>query len=67
MGDQGAHAVYLGPSGTQIGHKETMKDTARVLGRMVHGAVIRTFDQQDVVDFTAAMGSGGQRLQYRQL
>ena len=32
--DQGAHVTYLGPSGTQIGHKETMKDTARVLGRI---------------------------------
>ena len=31
--DQGAHVTYLGPSGSQIGHKETMKDTARVLGR----------------------------------
>lgn len=32
--DQGAHVTYLGPSGSHIGHKETMKDTARVLGRM---------------------------------
>ena len=32
--DQGAHVTYLGPSGTQIGHKESMKDTARVLGRI---------------------------------
>jgi ornithine carbamoyltransferase len=32
--DQGAHVTYLGPSGSQIGHKESMKDTARVLGRM---------------------------------
>ncbi|MGL4975747.1 MAG: ornithine carbamoyltransferase [Bosea sp. (in: a-proteobacteria)] len=32
--DQGAHVTYLGPTGTQIGHKESMKDTARVLGRM---------------------------------
>ena len=30
--DQGAHVTYLGPSGSQIGHKESMKDTARVLG-----------------------------------
>ncbi len=35
--DQGAHTTYLGPSGSQIGHKETMKDTARVLGRMYDG------------------------------
>ena len=32
--DQGAHVTYLGPDGSQIGKKETMKDTARVLGRM---------------------------------
>lgn len=32
--DQGAQVTYLGPSGSQIGHKESMKDTARVLGRM---------------------------------
>ncbi|MEK6213519.1 MAG: ornithine carbamoyltransferase subunit F, partial [Vibrio fluvialis] len=32
--DQGAQVSYLGPSGSQIGHKESMKDTARVLGRM---------------------------------
>ena len=32
--DQGAHVTYLGPSGSHIGHKESMKDTARVLGRM---------------------------------
>ena len=35
--DQGASVTYLGPSGSQIGHKETMKDTARVLGRMYDG------------------------------
>ncbi len=32
--DQGANVTYLGPTGSQIGHKESMKDTARVLGRM---------------------------------
>jgi len=32
--DQGAHVTYLGPEGSQIGHKESIKDTARVLGRM---------------------------------
>ena len=35
--DQGARVTYLGPSGSQIGKKETMKDTARVLGRMYDG------------------------------
>lgn len=43
--DQGAHTTYLGPSGTQIGHKETMKDTARVLGRMFDGIEYRGFGQ----------------------
>ncbi len=35
--DQGAHVTYLGPTGSQIGIKESMKDTARVLGRMFDG------------------------------
>ena len=35
--DQGAHITYLGPTGSQIGDKETMKDTARVLGRRYEG------------------------------
>ncbi len=35
--DQGAHVTYIGSSGSHIGYKETMKDTARVLGRMYHG------------------------------
>jgi ornithine carbamoyltransferase len=39
--DQGAHVTYLGPSGSQIGHKESMKDTARVLGRMYDGIEYR--------------------------
>lgn len=37
--DQGAQVTYLGPSGSQIGHKESMKDTARVLGRMYDGGI----------------------------
>ncbi len=39
--DQGAHITYLDPSGSQIGHKESMKDTARVLGRMFDGIEFR--------------------------
>ena len=46
--DQGAHVTYLGPSGTQIGHKETMKDTARVLGRVYHAIEYRGFSQENV-------------------
>ena len=45
--DQGAHVTYLGPSGSHIGHKETMKDTARVLGRIYDGIEYRGFGQND--------------------
>ncbi|WP_281995114.1 ornithine carbamoyltransferase [Ruegeria faecimaris] len=44
--DQGAGVTYLGPSGSQIGHKESMKDTARVLGRMFDGIEYRGFGQE---------------------
>ncbi len=47
--DQGAHVSYLGPAGSQIGHKESMKDTARVLGRMYDGIEYRGFGQ-DIVE-----------------
>ena len=43
--DQGAHVTYLGPTGSQIGTKESMKDTARVLGRMFDGIAYRGFGQ----------------------
>ncbi len=46
--DQGAHVTYLGPSGSQIGHKESTKDTARVLGRMYDGIEYRGFAQETV-------------------
>ena len=46
--DQGAHVTYLGPSGSQMGHKETVKDTARVLGRMYDGIEYRGFGQEIV-------------------
>ncbi|KAB2916057.1 MAG: ornithine carbamoyltransferase [Hyphomicrobiaceae bacterium] len=44
--DQGAHVTYLGPTGTQIGHKESMKDTARVLGRTYDAIEFRGSSQQ---------------------
>ncbi len=44
--DQGAHVSYLGPSGSHIGKKETMKDTARVLGRTYDGIEYRGFGQE---------------------
>lgn len=46
--DQGANVTYLGPSGSQIGNKESMKDTARVLGRMYDGIEYRGFAQKTV-------------------
>lgn len=46
--DQGAHVSYIGPSGSQIGHKESMKDTARVLGRMYDGIQYRGYGQEIV-------------------
>ena len=47
--DQGAHVTYLGPTGSQIGNKESMKDTARVLGRMYDGIEYRGYGQ-DIVE-----------------
>lgn len=46
--DQGAHVTYLGPSGSQMGKKESMKDTARVLGRIYDGIEYRGFAQTTV-------------------
>lgn len=46
--DQGANVTYLGPTGSQIGAKESMKDTARVLGRMYDGIEYRGFGQNRV-------------------
>ena len=46
--DQGAHVTYMGPGGSHIGHKESVKDTARVLGRMYDAIEFRGFAQDDV-------------------
>ena len=54
--DQGAHVTYLGPSGSQIGHKETMKDTARVLGRTYDGIEYRGFAQATVETLAECAG-----------
>ncbi len=54
--DQGAQVTYLGPSGSQIGNKETMKDTARVLGRMYDGIEYRGFGQSIVEELAAYAG-----------
>ncbi len=49
----GGQPMFLNANDIQLGRGEPIKDTARVLGRMVHGAIIRTFAQQDVNDFAA--------------
>ncbi len=54
--DQGAHVTYLGPTGSQIGIKETMKDTARVLGRMYDGIEYRGFGQSIVEELAKYAG-----------
>ena len=54
--DQGAHVTYLGPTGSQIGHKESMKDTARVLGRMYDAIEFRGFSQQSAQELAAFSG-----------
>jgi len=46
--DQGAHVTYIDPVASQIGHKESIKDTARVLGRMFDGIEYRGYSQEIV-------------------
>lgn len=52
----GGRVMFLSSSEIQLGRGEPIKDTARVMGRMVHGAVIRTFAQQDVEQFAEFSG-----------
>ena len=52
----GGFPMFLSGNDIQLGRGEPIKDTARVLGRMVHGTIIRTFAQQDVVDFAEFSG-----------
>jgi ornithine carbamoyltransferase len=54
--DQGAHVTYLGPTGSHIGQKETVKDTARVLGRMYDAIQYRGFGQEVVEELAAHAG-----------
>jgi ornithine carbamoyltransferase len=54
--DQGAHVTYLDPAGSQIGHKESVKDTARVLGRMFDAIEFRGFSQAAVEDIAKYAG-----------
>ncbi len=52
----GGQTMFLNASEIQLGRGEPIKDTARVLGRMIHGAVIRTFAQNDVEEFAKFSG-----------
>ena len=52
----GGSVMFLSGADTQLGRGEPIKDTARVLGRMVHGAVIRTYSQEDVEEFAKYSG-----------
>jgi ornithine carbamoyltransferase len=54
--DQGASTTYLDPSGSQIGHKESVRDTARVLGRMYDGIEYRGDSQQKVEELAGYAG-----------
>src|SRR2546428_3947584 len=54
--NQGANVTYIGPSGSHIGDKETMKDTARVLGRMYDGIEYRGFAQSQVEELACYAG-----------
>lgn len=52
----GAHVTYLDPSGSQMGHKESVKDTGRVLGRMFDGIEYRGFSQASVEELASSSG-----------
>src|SRR5579872_3553377 len=54
--DQGAHVTYLGPDSSQIGQKESIRDTARVLGRMFDAIEYRGFGQDSVEQLGASAG-----------
>jgi len=54
--DEGACTTYLGPGETQLGYKESMKDTARVLGRMFDGIEYRGFSQEGIEILSACSG-----------
>lgn len=54
--DQGAHVTYLEPTGSQIGHKESIADTARVLGKMYDGIEYRGFGQERVEELAKYAG-----------
>ncbi|HSC51855.1 MAG TPA: ornithine carbamoyltransferase subunit F, partial [Gaiellaceae bacterium] len=54
--DQGAHVTFIGPTGSHMGHKETVKDTARVLGRMYDAIEYRGFGEEIADELAAYAG-----------
>src|SRR5215208_8176264 len=54
--DQGAHVTFIGPGGSHMGHKETAKDTARVLGRMYDAIEYRGFSQETAKELAEYSG-----------
>src|SRR6266446_4007714 len=52
----GGESIYMNAADAQLGRGELIKDTARVLGRMIHGAVIRTYAQRDIEEFAEFSG-----------
>jgi ornithine carbamoyltransferase len=54
--DQGAHVTYLDPTGSQLGHKESVRDTGRVLGRMFDGIEYRGFAHPNVEELARSSG-----------
>src|SRR6188474_3186110 len=52
----GGQVIFLNAGDIQLGRGEPIRDTARVLGRMIHGAIIRTFAQSDVEEFASYAG-----------
>ena len=56
INELGGNVMFLNSNDMQLGRGEPIKDTARVLGRMVHGAVIRTYAQDDVEQFAQWSG-----------
>ena len=54
--DQGAHVTYLDPTGSQLGHKESIADTARVLGRMYDAIELRGHGQEEIEELARCAG-----------
>ena len=65
--DQGAHVTFIGPSGSHMGHKETVKDTARVLGRMYDAIEYRGFGESGRRRTRAVGGRAGLQRPHRRV